>query len=162
MKAPATLIARASGRAGGALGFAALKLALGALNAGRAAHPVPEPLAAEIRKLLPALDLRRVRLIDGANLGPLRWMDPEPVAIALGYAVYLRVPLDAVTPPGRLLIAHELFHVEQLRRLGDRELRFGARYGEAFVLAGFDYASNAFEVEAREFERRFVGDTPAR
>lgn len=51
------------------------------------------------------------------------------------------------------LIAHELVHVDQHRRLG---VLFYPAYALAWMLAGFSYSRNKFEVEARERSHEYV------
>lgn len=118
----------------------------------------PVKLPREVRQLLapffPHLNLARIRIHEGIPFyvrgGPLGYADRNRIYLAPGA---YRVD----TLAGLALLAHELAHCEQYRRLGT--WRFRARYGWAYarnrwrgMSAQEAYLQIPFEIEAREIE----------
>lgn len=70
--------------------------------------------------------------------------------ITLTNIIFLADPWDSTNSDDRRLMAHELFHVMQYRRLIS-EPAFACTYGIGYAEAGFDYRRNPFEATAYVF-----------
>lgn len=131
---------------------AGLGLVLGPLLAGWQAlvNARPQPLPPEWRAVLaphfPDLPLDECRCC-----APARIPVPYPyVGLALGRTIFLKDPLRAPAGPQLRLVAHELVHVAQFRRLGF--WRMCATYGAQLCRVG--YVRHPMELEARALECR--------
>jgi hypothetical protein len=69
----------------------------------------------------------------------------------LTHLIFLTAPWDQFDNNDRKLMAHELIHVLQYRRL-ITDPAFGCAYGVGYMEAGFDYAKNPMEAVAFKFE----------
>lgn len=141
--------------AGIAVYFAA-RAACHARNAGRARLRIPDEVARTLAPHFPALDLATVRIVAGASLPP-NWLGPRVFradAMTFGRVIFVvgREPFDG--PRALRLLAHELVHVDQVRRLGG-ERAFACAYGRGY-LGGGSYRANPMEVEAYELEARIA------
>lgn len=70
--------------------------------------------------------------------------------ITVNNIIFIASPWDQTVPDDRTLMAHELFHVMQYRRL-ITEPAFACAYGIGYAEAGFDYRKNPFEDSAYKF-----------
>lgn len=131
---------------------ACLGLAMGPILGGwqalvnAPATPLPADWRAVLAPLLPDLPLDDVRLC-----APARLPVPLPyIGFTLGRTIFLRERLGTLSGPQLCLIAHELAHVAQFRRLGFA--RMCAAYGAGLLRHG--YADHPMEHEARAIEAR--------
>lgn len=93
----------------------------------------------------------------GLSLAPpwvrllMRLSGRQMAALTLGDTIYVRAPgyLSPYVPDGIALLAHELCHVKQFRRLG--RLRFLLRYLREWLSHGYNGIS--LEVEAYAFQQ---------
>ncbi len=70
--------------------------------------------------------------------------------VTLSHLIYLTEPWDPNADDDRKLMAHELVHVLQYRRL-ITDPAFGCAYGVGYMEAGFDYEKNPMEEAAITF-----------
>jgi hypothetical protein len=142
------------GCAGGIAIYFAAKSACHARNVGRTRRRIPEDVARTLAPHFPALDLATVRIVAGSSLPP-NWLGPRVFrasAMTFGRTIFF-VDAEPFRGPGAVrLLAHELVHVEQVRRLGG-ERAFACAYGRGYVEGG-SYRANPLEVEAYEVEAR--------
>lgn len=119
-------------------------------NLHRVEQALSPTLRARLQPLFPHLDLSRPRLQDHANLPPnwFRFLTPAD-GMAFNQRLYFRHTFNENDPRFLRLLLHELFHTEQVRRLGG-EIRFACAYGRGYARAG-GYWHNPLEVEARAF-----------
>lgn len=73
--------------------------------------------------------------------------------VTLDHLIFVTSPWNPQDPEARKLMAHELIHVLQYRRLVT-DPSFGCAYGVGFMEAGFDYAKNPMEDSAYRFVRQ--------
>lgn len=115
---------------------------------GRLSLPTMERLA----PFVPAENLRSMRIVTGR---PWCWL---PVllrmsAVTVAYWVIFRQgKYDPVTPRGAALIAHESYHIGQVRQLG--VLRFFTRYLWGQFRCGFHHDRHPMEIPAIALQRR--------
>ncbi len=129
------------GAAGGPVIASALAACARVLNA----HRIRPLSAAERGRLFPEFtneELVGVRVAERCTLPLL----PGFIAVTLGDTIYLRGSFDRLPPS---LLAHELAHVRQFRRLG--WVGMTAEYGRLWVSHG--YRAHPMEIEARSMER---------
>lgn len=109
-------------------------------------RPLPADWRACLLSHLPDLSLDDVRIC-----APARLPVPLPyVGLTVGRTIFLRAPLGSPSGPQLRLMAHELAHVEQFRRLGF--VRMCAVYGAGLLAHG--YEAHPMEREARAAEAR--------
>jgi hypothetical protein len=70
--------------------------------------------------------------------------------VTLSHLIYITEPWDPNDDTDRVLMAHELVHVLQYRRLVTDQA-FGCAYGVGYMEAGFDYRKNRMEAVAYDF-----------
>lgn len=128
------------GAAGGAVVASALAACARLLNAHRV-RPLSSGERSRLHPQFSSEELVGVRVAERCTLPLL----PGFVAITLGNTIYVRGSLDRLPPS---LLAHELAHVRQFRRLG--WVGMTAEYGRLWVAHG--YRAHPMEVEAREME----------
>ena len=113
----------------------------------------------------PELDLTSVRVRTSCRLPPNRFDTSGHIyAMTFGSTIYWRDELDEDDPADLVRLAHELVHVEQVRRLGG-ERAFARAYGRGYIAGGGElpayldditpYHRNPLEAEAYRFESRF-------
>jgi len=113
----------------------------------------------------PELDLTTVRVRESCRLPPNRFDTQGHIyAMTFGSTLYFRDQLDEDDPVELVHLAHELVHVDQVRRLGG-ESAFACAYGRGYVEGGGElppylkktdaYHRNPLEAEAYRFEARF-------
>jgi hypothetical protein len=116
----------------------------------------------------PSLDLSTVRVRTSCRLPPNRFETGGHIyAMTFGTTIYWRDELDEGDPVDLVHLAHELVHVDQVRRLGG-ESAFACAYGRGYVEGGGElpaylddvgaYQRNPLEAEAYRFEARFRDD----
>lgn len=101
-----------------------------------------------------------MRVVAGASL-PANWLGPRIFranAMTFGRTIFVVDADPFSTARSLTLLAHELVHVDQVRRLGG-ERAFACAYGRGYVEGG-SYRANPLEVEAYEFEDRFARMMP--
>ena len=101
-----------------------------------------------LEPFFPALDLKRVRLIEDAHIWGIRSI----AGITFGRRVYLSGRIDSTSPIDLSLLLHELRHVEQYARR--TQPLFAICYLWGYVLHGFRYARIPLERDAFAFEAR--------
>ena len=143
-------IARPLGTVGGPLVGAVLAAVCRVLNHGRGRALTGTERAA-LASLIPDAPLDTIRVVEDAAI-PIA---PGFGAITLGHTVYVRGRLLARLPG---LLAHEVAHVAQFRRLGWGGML--AAYGTLWLEHG--YAAHPFEQEARDVERAALAQWAAR
>ncbi len=137
-----------------------VKAACHARNVGRARRRIPDPIARTLAPHFPALDLSAVRLVTGASL-PANWLGPRVFrasAMTFGWTIFFADADPFSGPKALRLLAHELVHVDQVRRHGG-ERAFACAYGRGYV-KGASYRANPLEVEAYEVEARVARMKP--
>lgn len=135
------------------------------VNVRRPREPLDEQVKAELAPHFPELDLDRIRMRTRARL-PANRFNPAGnyYAMTFGYDIYWRDDFDPGDPSDRVKLAHEVMHVEQVRRHGG-ESNFACAYGAGYVEGDGDvpsrigrptaYHRNPFEAEAYNFEDEF-------
>ena len=130
------------GAAGGPVVASALAACARALNAHRI-RPLTPVERARLSPEFTSEELAGVRVAERCILPLL----PGFVAITLGNTIYVRGSFEKLPPS---LLAHELAHVRQFRRLG--WVGMTAEYGRLWVSHG--YRAHPMEIEARTLEKR--------
>ncbi len=105
-----------------------------------------------LRGFYPHVDLSRVRYKVRCSL-PGNWFTRENNygAITFGYKIFFK-DRDVQKREDMIhLLMHELFHIEQMERLGSQD-QFACEYGKGFLQADGDYATNPLEKEAYDFQ----------
>ncbi|GLI26420.1 hypothetical protein ARHIZOSPH14_06620 [Agromyces rhizosphaerae] len=140
-------------------------------NFGRTARLLPSEFVRDMAPIFGGTSFAGVWYIDDASLSSNWYQKGTPVdgmtfagatiaGVTLNNVVYVRDPWEVVEDIARKLMAHELVHVVQYRRL-KTEAAFACAYGIGYAEAGFDYRGNPFEVEAYDFadanEQEIVG-----
>lgn len=135
------------------------------VNFRRPAQPLDDDVKAVLSPHFPELDLDRIRVRTRCRLPANRFnQDGSIYAMTFGYDIFWRDDFDASKPDEVVKLAHEVMHVEQVRRLGG-ESEFACAYGTAYLDGGGDvpdrirrptaYHRNEFEAEAYRFEDVF-------
>ena len=138
------------GAVGGPVVGGALSLLCRLLNGGRA-RSLSAAERAALEPLVPDAPLDQIRIVEGAAL-PIA---PGFGAITLGCTIYVRGRLLERMPG---LLAHEVAHVAQFRRLGWRGMV--TAYGALWLEHG--YLAHPLEHEARDAERAALAQWAAR
>lgn len=113
----------------------------------------------------PQLDLSSVRIRTSCRLPSNRFDTTGHIyATTFGTTIYWRDAFDEDDPVELVHLAHELVHVDQVRRLGG-ESAFACEYGRGYIEGGGElpaylddvgaYQRNPLEAEAYRFESRF-------
>jgi hypothetical protein len=115
-------------------------------------RPLDADAIARMRPWFPHLDLDRVRIV---STGPVCWIVRYLLrqgALALPpYIFYGRARPGGGDPRSWALLAHELVHCDQARRMG--RVHFLVRYAADLARAGFRYSRRLpLEVEAYTFQ----------
>lgn len=114
------------------------------------------------------VDLADVRIRTRCRLPPNRFDTTGSIyAMTFGSTIYWRDEFDPDDPVDLVKLAHELVHVDQVRRLGG-ESAFACAYGEGYLDGGGNlpsyidgvtaYHRNPLEAEAYTFESQFRDD----
>ena len=134
-------------------------------NLFRPYRPLENDTQAMLRTLFPHLNVARIRVRTHCRLPPNRFSVSGPIyAMTFGYTIYYRDSLDESNPDDVVNLIHEIFHVDQVRRLGG-ERSFACEYGKGYLegrgdLPGYidgpgAYHRNPLEAEAYRFEAKF-------
>jgi hypothetical protein len=130
-------------------------------NVTRPVRTLPESFRDDMAPIFDGADFWNVWYVDDASL-TANWFsesnDTDGMTFAgvtlaginLSYVIFLSEPWDENDPEDRKLMAHELVHVLQYRKLVT-ETAFACAYGAGYAKAGFDYAANPFEASAYQF-----------
>ena len=157
--------------AGCALGqsiYRETKRATWAVNVHRRPRPLAAATITRLAPWFPELDLSTVRVRTSCRLPPNRFAASGDIyAMTFGSTIYWRDELDEADARDLVKLAHELVHVEQVRRHGG-ESAFACAYGSGYVEGDGDlpryvrrptqYHRNPLEAEAYRFEARFRDD----
>jgi hypothetical protein len=144
------------------------KRATSIVNAHRRRDELAPSAIATLQPWFPDLDLGTVRIRTRCRLPANRFdTDGDIYAMTFGSTIYWRDEFDADDPKELVRLAHELVHVDQVRRLGG-ESAFACAYGEGYLDGGGDlpeyrddvtaYHRNPLEAEAYTFESHFRDD----
>ena len=153
---------------GGALGltiFGETKRATQIVNVHRPRRRLSTATTDLLAPWFPELDLASVRIRSSCRLPPNRFDTTGHIyAMTFGSTIYWRDELDEDDPVDLVHLAHELVHVDQVRRLGG-ERAFARAYGRGYVTGGgrlprylddaTAYHRNPLEAEAYRFESQF-------
>lgn len=145
--------------------FRETKRATQIVNVRRRPRPLAPAAAAALAPWFPDLDLSTVRIRTSCRLPPNRFdTEGHIYAMTFGSTIYWRDQFDEGDPKELVRLAHELVHVDQVRRYGG-ESSFACAYGRGYVEGGgalpayFDdvgaYHRNPLEAEAYRFEAQF-------
>ena len=157
--------------AGCALGqsiYRETKRATWVVNVRRRPRPLEATTVARLAPWFPALDLGAVRVRTSCRLPPNRFAGNGDIyAMTFGSTIYWRDELDEADPRHLVRLAHELVHVDQVRRHGG-ESAFACAYGRGYVEGDGElprhvrsptqYHRNPLEAEAYRFEAQFRDD----
>jgi hypothetical protein len=141
------------------------KRATSIVNVHRRPRPLTPNAIAVLTPWFPDLDLTTVRMRTSCRLPPNRFDTRGRIyAMTFGSTVCFRDEFDDRDPADLVRLAHELVHVDQVRRHGS-ESAFACAYGEGYlagggVLPGYlatptAYHRNPLEAEAYRFESQF-------
>lgn len=141
------------------------KRATAIANVNRRREELPAAARSVLAPWFADLDLSDVRLRTRCRLPPNRFKPTGNIyAMTFGNTIYWRGDFDAADPRDLVRLAHELVHVDQVRRLGG-EPSFACAYGEGYLNGGGDlpsyldrvtaYHRNPLEAEAYSFESKF-------
>jgi len=156
------------GRGLGKAIYTETKRATAIANLHRRRHELDPTVVATLQPWFPDLDLGTVRIRTRCRLPPNRFDTTGRIyAMTFGTTIYWRDEFDPDDPADIVRIAHELVHVEQVRRHGG-ESAFAGAYGEGYLNGGGTlppyldrvtaYHRNPLEAEAYNFESRFRDD----
>ncbi|GEM_PF-4552893 len=131
-------------------------------NFGKPVRLLPAEFDADMRPIFGGASFSRVWYVDDATLSSNWYQEGRPTGgmtfagvtiagVTVNNVIYLRDRWDVDDDSDRSLMAHELVHVTQYRKL-KTEVAFACAYGIGYAEAGFDYAKNVFEAEAYDFE----------
>jgi hypothetical protein len=134
-------------------------------NLRRPRRELSDAVKAELAPYFPHLDLDKIRLRTKCRLPPNRFNTSGSIyAMTFGYTIYWRDEFDESNPREISKLAHEVMHVDQVRRNGG-EAGFACAYGQGYVAGDGDvpdhisrptaYHRNPMEAEAYRFEARF-------
>ena len=139
------------GCTGGVAIYEAAKLIAQVRNRTRRARKLKPETICRLNDLFPDLDLSRVRIYINASL-PANWFTSadDIYGMTFGYKIYFKGSGYQKSEGGLRKLMHELVHVDQVRRRGDRESRFACDYGKGYLAAG-NYEDNPLEKEAYDF-----------
>jgi len=132
----------------GAQIFSIVKSTTSAANVDKTKHRFSEQDICRLQKLFPSLNLRAVRYVDDARRPTNGYMFSGGMSMTLGYTIYF---LGKRKNMSDTHVIHELYHVEQYRKLGNSDYRFGCEYGKGYARAGFSYDNNQMEKDAKKF-----------
>jgi hypothetical protein len=135
------------------------------VNVQRRPRPLPSSARALLAPLFPDLDLSTVRIRTSCRLPPNRFNTSGNIyAMTFGTTICWRDEFDEGDAVDLVKLAHELVHVDQVRRFGG-ESAFACAYGEGYLAGGGElppylrkltaYHRNPLEAEAYQFESRF-------
>lgn len=144
------------------------KRATAIVNVHRRRADIPTTAVATLQPWFPELDLGTVRIRTECRLPANRFATTGDIyAMTFGTTIYWRDEFDPDDPGELVRLAHELVHVDQVRRLGG-ESGFACAYGEGYLDGGGDlpdylddvtaYHRNPLEAEAYTFESQFRDD----
>ncbi|NNE12930.1 MAG: DUF4157 domain-containing protein [Ilumatobacter sp.] len=148
--------------------FRETKRATQIVNVRRPRRRLTPAAVAVLAPWFPELDLSSVRIRTSCRLPPNRFHTEGRIyAMTFGSTIYWRDEFDDDDPKELVRLAHELVHVDQVRRLGG-ESAFACAYGEGYIEGGGElpaylddvgaYERNPLEAEAYSFEARFRDD----
>jgi len=148
--------------------FRETKRATQFVNVRRPRRRVPAAAATVLAPWFPDLDLSTVRIRTSCRLPPNRFdTEGRIYAMTFGSTIYWRDEFDDDDPTELVRLAHELVHVDQVRRFGG-ESAFACAYGRGYVEGGGElpayidnvdaYRRNPLEAEAYRFEAQFRDD----
>jgi hypothetical protein len=112
---------------------------------------LPDQVIAQLRPFVPEQDLRRMRVVTAR---PFSWFPQLFKMSATTFAPFVLIRPDRYrtdTPKGLALIAHETFHIGQVRELGS--WRFYPRYLYGQLRTGFRHGKHPMEIPAIELQR---------
>ncbi len=135
------------------------------VNVRRRPRPLAPTTVARLAPWFPELDLRDVRVRTSCRLPPNRFAASGDIyAMTFGSTICWRDELDEGDERDLVRLAHELVHVDQVRRLGG-ESAFACAYGRGYVDGDGElpahvrhpsrYHRNPLEAEAYRFEAQF-------
>lgn len=148
--------------------YSETKRAAAIVNVRRRRSELPAKAVEVLQPWFPELDLGSVRLRTRCRL-PANRFDTTggTYAMTFGTTIYWRDEFDADDPKELVRLAHELVHVDQVRRLGG-ESGFACAYGEGYLDGSGElppyldeitaYHRNPLEAEAYTFESQFRDD----
>lgn len=122
---------------------------------------LPDEVVVRLSAFVPERDLRRMRVVTAP---PFSWFPQLFKMSATTFAPFVLIRPDRYrtdTSKGLALIAHETFHIGQVRELGS--WRFYPRYLYGQLRTGFRHGKHPMEIPAIELQRavRTALDAPS-